>query len=71
MPIQSICRTVSLLLLLLVTAILTSRTPTDAADATTQLVAKLYEGAKKEGKLVIYGLGEPFLTPIATTFKRR
>jgi iron(III) transport system substrate-binding protein len=45
--------------------------PADAADATAQLVAKLYEGAKKEGKLVIYGLGEPFLTPIATTFKRR
>ena len=48
-----------------------ARTPVEAADATAQLVAKLYEAAKKEGKLVIYGLGEPFLTPIATTFKRR
>jgi iron(III) transport system substrate-binding protein len=72
MSIQSTIRKpLSVLLLLLLTAGPISRTTVDAADATAQLVAKLYDGAKKEGKLVIYGLGEPFLTPIATTFKRR
>ena len=72
MSIQSTIRkSLNLLLLLLLTADPISRTTVDAADASAQLVAKLYEGAKKEGKLVIYGLGEPFLTPIATTFKRR
>ena len=59
------------LLLFLFAASPISRTPVDAADATAPHVAKLYEGAKQEGKLVIYGLGEPFLTPIATAFKRR
>ena len=72
MSIQSTIRKpLNLLLLLLLTADPISRTTVDGADASAQLVAKLYEGAKKEGKLVIYGLGEPFLTPIATTFKRR
>src|SRR6185503_17286997 len=72
MSIQSTIRKpLNLLLLLLLTADPILRTTVDGADASAQLVAKLYEGAKKEGKLVIYGLGEPFLTPIATTFKRR
>jgi iron(III) transport system substrate-binding protein len=68
---STISKTVGFLLLLWLAASPLAPTPVDAADATAQLVAKLYEGAKKEGKLVIYGLGEPFLTPIATTFKRR
>ena len=72
MSIQStISKAVGFLLLLWLAASPISPTPVDAADATAQLVAKLYEGAKKDGKLVIYELGEPFLTPIATTFKRR
>ena len=72
MSIQStISKAVGFLLLLWLAASSISPNPVDAADATAQLVAKSYEGAKKEGKLVIYGLGEPFLTPIATTFKRR
>ena len=72
MSIQStISKTFAFLLLLWLATSPLARTPVEAADATAQLVAKLYEGAKKEGKLVIYGLGEPFLTPIATTFKRR
>jgi len=64
-------KTLTILFLLSLAAIGIPRQPADAAEATAQLVAKYYEGAKKEGKLVIYGLGEPFLTPIATTFKRR
>lgn len=44
---------------------------TRAAESPAELAAKFYEGAKKEGKLVIYGLGEPFLTPIVTTFRKR
>jgi len=72
MSIQStISKAVGFLLLLWLVASSISPNPVDAADATAQLVAKSYEGAKKEGKLVIYGLGEPFLTPIATTFKKR
>jgi iron(III) transport system substrate-binding protein len=72
MSIQStISKAVGFLLLLWLAASSISPNPVDAADATAQLVAKSYEGAKKEGKLVIYGLGEPFLTPIATTFKKR
>ena len=58
------------LLLFLLAASPVPWTPSNAADATAQPVAKLYDGARKEGKLVIYGLGEPFLTPIAIAFKR-
>lgn len=72
MSIQStISKAVGFLLLLWLAASPISPNPVDGAYATAQLVAKFYEGAKKEGKLVIYGLGEPFLTPIATTFKKR
>jgi len=67
----TIKKTLATLFLLSCAAIPMPRVPADAADATAQLAAKLYEGAKKEGKLVIYGLGEPFLTPVATAFKRR
>ena len=36
-----------------------------------QLTAKYYEAAKKEGKVVIYGLGPPFLGPITEAFNKR
>jgi iron(III) transport system substrate-binding protein len=42
-----------------------------AAEGPAPIAAKFYEGAKKEGKLVIYGLGEPFLTPIVNVFRKR
>jgi iron(III) transport system substrate-binding protein len=34
-------------------------------------MAKYYEGSKKEAKLVIYGLGPPFLGPIRDAFNKR
>jgi len=64
-------RNIAFLFLVLLPTSLMLRSSAGAADASAQLAAKLYEGAKKEGKLVIYGLGEPFLTPIATAFKKR
>jgi iron(III) transport system substrate-binding protein len=42
-----------------------------AADSGAESAVKFYDGAKKEGKLVIYGLGEPFLTPIVNVFRKR
>jgi iron(III) transport system substrate-binding protein len=42
-----------------------------SAEPAEQIAAKFYAGAKKEGKLVIYGLGEPFLTPIRDAFRKR
>jgi iron(III) transport system substrate-binding protein len=42
-----------------------------SAGESADLAAKFYESAKKEGKLVIYGLGEPFLTPIVSVFRKR
>jgi ABC-type Fe3+ transport system substrate-binding protein len=45
--------------------------PRIAATASADPAAKYYEAAKKEGKLVIYGLGPPFLGPINDAFKKR
>jgi iron(III) transport system substrate-binding protein len=45
--------------------------PRIAASASADPGAKYYEAAKKEGKLVIYGLGPPFLGPIDAAFKKR
>lgn len=64
-------RNIAFLFMVLLPMSLMLRSAAGAADASAQLAAKLYEGAKKEGKLVIYGLGEPFLTPIAAAFKKR
>lgn len=64
-------QTLGSLLLLLLAASVTLPAPARGADDGAPNIARLHDGAKKEGKLVIYGLGEPFLTPIATSFKRR
>jgi iron(III) transport system substrate-binding protein len=45
--------------------------PGRAAESSADIAAKFYAAAKSEGKLVIYGLGEPFLTPIRDAFKKR
>ncbi len=42
-----------------------------SAESPEQIAAKFYAGAKKEAKLVIYGLGEPFLTPIRDALRKR
>jgi len=52
-------------------ALCTTSTPVSAAETPPQVAAKFYVGAKKEAKLVIYGLGEPFLTPIRDAFNKR
>ena len=60
-----------LICLVVILASLANSHVTTAAESPAQLAAKFYEGAKKEGKLVIYGLGEPFLTPIVSVFRKR
>jgi iron(III) transport system substrate-binding protein len=45
--------------------------PRPASSASADAASKYYEAAKKEGKLVIYGLGPPFLGPIDEAFKKR
>src|SRR5215470_629305 len=57
------------LLALILAALAT--TSASAADSLAQLTAKYYEAAKKEGSLVIYGLGPPFLAPIVEAFNKR
>lgn len=52
-------------------ALLVSPVVAGSAESPDQIAAKFYTGAKKEGKLVIYGLGEPFLTPIRDSFRKR
>jgi len=52
---------------LLIVGFLPDKVFSAAADA----AAKYFDGAKKEGKLVIYGLGEPFLGPIKDAFTKR
>ena len=52
-------------------ACLAQSVPAPAAESPAQLTAKYYEAAKKEGKIVIYGLGPPFLGPISDAFKKR
>jgi iron(III) transport system substrate-binding protein len=52
-------------------ALLVSPAAAPSAESRGQIAAKFYAEAKKEGKLVIYGLGEPFLTPIRDAFRKR
>jgi iron(III) transport system substrate-binding protein len=68
---QMLLRKLMLILFALLLAGMIPLNNISAAESPAELAAKFYEGAKKEGKLVIYGLGEPFLTPISEAFRKR